>query len=369
MGNRFLLFLLVVGLVCVTIFMVVARPVSCTDPLGCALLPSGKAISIGGGVISSGPDLPVSLEIQHGVQLAARTTPRITGHALAFLPDYSPCLPGEPSGSSIDLAATNRALVILGPTCAASASDFLQRATRAGQTVIAPIPRALPAPANILAFAPNQESLVQQAAQQLSDLGYTKLAVNAALDQPSQDFAAAICAALTSHQIECALGGSPLDPAQVNAVVAVSLDENVALSAAALADWPEVPKIFICLTLPQTAASDPAPTYWIGPRAWDEIRPFVRAYQTAYQAAPVSLAAWVSYESAALAGRSLQAVAVDQWDGSWVIPRSALQARVLADGKNTALFKYSCSSAAPGCPDFPLALYQLTGNEYTLAKP
>jgi hypothetical protein len=370
MGHRFLYFLLFLLLAVIAFIVIAARPLACNDPLGCAGLRPRENISIGVGVMTSGSDRPVSLEILHGAHLAVKDLPAVDGHKLTVLPFYSPCLPGEPARASIDLVASNPVTIILGPSCAENRDDFFQRTSRSGKTVISPVPSTIPAPADALSFSPNQASLVEQTAGQIQRLGYTKLAVVPDLDPASRDFSAALCSRLPSLNIDCMDTNPDTNSVgQFDAAIAISLDENTALSAVVMQAWSDLPQIYVSLTLPQVDPQIPHPTYWIGPLAWDNIHKFVSLYQAAYQTSPVSLAAWVSYDSMALIGRSLQKTALVQWDGSWIIPRAGLRNQVLSDGKDAGLFKYACVSSTPGCQEFPLALYQFSGNDYRLVKP
>jgi hypothetical protein len=370
MGHRFPYFLLLLLLAVIAFIIIAARPLICNDPLGCTAIRPGEDITIGVGVMTSGSDRPVSLEMLHGAQLAVKNSPAVDGHKLTILPFYSTCLPGEPAQASIDLAASNPVTIILGPSCSENYDDFFQRASRSGKTVISPVPSAFASPAETLSFSPDQASLVKQTARQILSLGYAKLAVIPNMDPASQDFSAALCSDLSALKIECIATDSGANPAgQIDAAIAISMDENTGLSADVLQEWQDFPQIYVSLTLPQVNPKYSHPAYWIGPLAWENIRKFVSLYQAAYQTPPVSLAAWVSYDSLSLIGRSLQRTAVVQWDGSWIIPRSGLRNQVQLDGKDTGLFKYACNLSTPGCQEFPLALYQFSGNDYRLVKP
>jgi hypothetical protein len=367
MGHRFLIFSLTVITVIIIFLLISGSPPNCTDPSGCLVLRPGANIEIGVGVMSSGVDRPVSLEVRQGAELAANQTSSLAGPALAIQPFFSPCLPGEPTQSSIDLTAANQLALILGPTCLANAEDFFQRAERSGKVVISPLLMETPASPGILSYSLDRTAIIRQITTQLSSLGYTKFALIPAQDVLSQDFATNLCDELQAFQLEC--GDTASAQASFDALLVVSMDQNTPISDLIFQDWPSTPAILVSMTLPRLSAARNAPTDWIGPSIWNEIRAFSAQYQAAFQAAPFSLAAWASYQSVSLAGHAIAGVVSQQWDGSWILPMTALKEQVISEGKRTSLFSNTCQISAGSCDELPLSLYQFTGKEYRLSKP
>ena len=172
MGTGFPFFFCWLLLAVVAFIFVAARPLACNDPLGCARTATRKKIfPIGVGVMTSGADRPVSLEILTWRRAGSKNLTGVGGHALAILPFYSPCLPGEPAQSSIDLAASTPCWSFWGHP-----APRMQRFSAAG------LPRGkdgnlthsigffLTDANDALSFSPDQTSLVKQTAQRFQVL-------------------------------------------------------------------------------------------------------------------------------------------------------------------------------------------------------
>ncbi len=372
MGIRFpyLILLLVLALgACASIILM---PSACNDPAGCLRLSRSQPIVIGTSILTSGSDRPISLEIQQAAQLAALDISQSFGFPLTIQPFYSTCLPGEPVPASIDLAAADSVIAVLGPACSEETADFFVRMSRASKAALSPIPWRVTSGTNLLSFSPDRAALVKQAAGWLRHLGYKRLLLLADVDQDSQTFAQELCAQMANILNACTKGmvGEILPPDQpVDALVEVTLGEKPFPMELTQDGSLEVPRVMISLSNPILDPSSPLVDYWIAPRVWLEIKPFLQNYEAAFHNQPTSLAAWAAYDSLKLIYQSLQSTAIKQWDGSMLIPRQSFIQQILKDGKEYDLFQYTCMEPGSSCVDFPLVLFQRSGNEYRLANP
>lgn len=350
------------------VIMIGATPLPlCTDPLGCIWLPPGAPLEIGIARISSGNGQNISQEVYQGAQVAIDTRSTSAERAILIRLAYSACIPEVLAQSSIDLAANSQLLAVLGPTCPEGASDFWQRMSRSGKTLLSPVPFQHPLNPEWPAFEPDLLLLAAQAAAQIAQLEYIHPLVSASLDDASQAWIGEFCAQLSQKQITC-LSGSPQEPIP-DVRIWVSLAPEPYFLPEDSGSLHDLPLIVVSLSVPPVDPISPVSLqYWIGPTGWNQSA-FASQYQQRFQTLPVSPAAQLAYESVEVIAEAARLTAVVLWDGTWIIPRQAFAQQVARNGPQKGLFQFSCHHSSSDCTALPLSLYQWARNEYRLANP
>jgi len=347
---------------------------TCADPAGCIWLRPGEAILVGLPRITSGTGLSAALAAQQGAELAAAAYPASSNTpGIAVQPFFFACLPENTDQSSLDLAAVQRMVAVIGPTCPYNAAEFDTSLALAARAAISPLPFISSTTDTAITFVPDPRLMAQQAARLLPLSAAYSLTVTANPDPASQTFREAFCAELADSRTPCVVtlpdslvADSPAEPNLVP--VWVSLQSNPILPQEFDDLVPGHRALAISLSPPPTGRDSRVIfTQWIGPAAWQDPR-YGAAYTRQFHTPPVEIAGMLAYSGIHSIHQAALETAERLWDGSWLIPRQAFNNKLAQIARSSEFYQYTCPVGSSTCLPLPLVSFHWTGFEYSFGN-
>ncbi len=369
MVSRFSLFFFLILCGLLAIYAFLSRPPVCVDPTGCIWIGPNEPIELGVSVFTAGTERPLSLEIQQSMELFSKDQSASSpDHPLRIRTYYSSCLPNAPVQSTVDLSADSHVLAVIGPICKEDAVDFSQRMVSANKIAISPVPYRGNLSEIGFSFSPDINQLASQTAVWIQSMGYSRIIVTHDIDEQSSSFSTKMCEFFRSNGacLDNTPGSTELPPEPYDASVDVFLDESNPPTLDFLNSSSTLPTILVSFSRPAVNLEQSTTLFWIGPRFWNENKDYSAAYFAKFNSYPLSFASWVVYDRLPMIYDTIRAAAVKVWDGSLIIPMDKLKQLL---GSNFAKDDIFCPAASSDCPKFPFAVYQVSGNDYTLIKP
>jgi len=366
MVSRFSLFffLIICGLLAIYAFL--SRPPVCVDPTGCIWIGPNEPVDLGVSVFTAGADRPISMEIQQSMELFSQDLSAASpDHPLRIRTYYSSCLPNAPVQSTVDLSADSHVLAVIGPVCREDAADFSQRMVSANKITISPVPYRGNLSEIGFSFSPDINQLANQTAVWIQSMGYSRIIITHDIDEQSSSFSSKLCEFFHSNGacLDNTSGSTDLPSEPYDASIEVFLDESNPPILDSSNSSSVLPTILVSFSRPAVNLEQPPTFYWIGPRFSNENKVYSAAYFAKYNNYPSTFASWVVYGRLPMIYNTIRAVAVTAWDGSLIIPLDKFKQLL---GSQFAKDDIFCLAASSDCPRFPFAMYQVSGNEFTL---
>jgi len=369
-----------------------AAPAGCTDELGCVEVAAGAPIRLAYMLVVSGPDGSLGIDARRGAEIAVAEKAELLGHPLELIGEDSGCNAEGGQAAAQKLAADQSIVAVIGTSCSSEARPGAPILTDAGFTMVSPSATApdLTDPAKhvagFLRTAHNDKVQGQVAAQFVAE--ELKLKSVATIHDGSP-YAEGLVSAFTANFTEMggtisaaeAVGPTDTDMRPVLTKIAASKPEMIyypiftASGGLITVQSEEIeglgPTIKTMgadgLYSPDFLAAAGATAegmYLSSPDfstfGTDYAEKFLPAYQAAYGEKPTSAFHAHAYDAVNMVSAAIEAVAVENADGSVTIGRQALRDALYATTDFKGLTGNISCNADGDCADPKIAVYEIT---------
>ena len=116
----------------------VQQDADCEDPLGCITIEPDDPILIASALVTSGPNAPLGLDSQRGVQLALDFREIILGHPLELQAEDDGCNAEGGQTSALKIVSNPQVVAVIGTSCSGAAVPAAEIISDAGYVMVSP---------------------------------------------------------------------------------------------------------------------------------------------------------------------------------------------------------------------------------------
>ena len=131
------MFLLLVVLA-LTIAACGGETLECTDPLGCVEVAPDEPILLASSLVISGPNAPLGLDSQYGVEIALDFRGEVLGHALELQAEDDGCNAEGGQTSATKIVSNPQIVAMIGTSCSSAGVPASQIVSDAGYAMVSP---------------------------------------------------------------------------------------------------------------------------------------------------------------------------------------------------------------------------------------
>lgn len=374
----------------------------CTDALGCVTIKPGEPVHIAYGLVVAGPNETLGVDSRNGVEIAIDDAGgKILGHDVKFDGQDTGCSAEGGQAAATKLAADPTIVGVVGTSCSSEARVGMPLLSQAGFVVVSPsntAPDLTEAgnPNNFPGYLRTAHNDTIQGAE-AAKYAYNVLGVKKAATIHDGSLYADKLQQVFAENFK-ALGGTitaqtAVDPAQTDMS---SVLADIAAGSPELLYFPifQPAGPFIILqskTTPglenvklmgadglfspdvMTSAGDAVTGFQVSSplvtgAAYDE---FVKKYEAKFGKAPISIFHAHAYDAFNMIKAGIEKVAVQQEDGTLIIPRQALRDALYATKDFQGLTGSLTCTATGDCANPVIGIYEYKAGEYppTLIYP
>ena len=110
----------------------------CTDPLGCADVPSGALITVAYALVVSGPNESLGIDARRGIEMAIDDRGQILGHGIRLIGEDDGCSPEGGRAAGEALASNPSIVAVIGTSCSSAAREAVPLLSQAGFVIVSP---------------------------------------------------------------------------------------------------------------------------------------------------------------------------------------------------------------------------------------
>jgi branched-chain amino acid transport system substrate-binding protein len=364
----------------------------CTDELGCVEVAPGAPIRIAYMLVIAGPDAALGTDARNGAELAFDEKQELLGHPVELVGEDSGCNPEGGQAAAQKLAADNSIVAVIGPSCSSEARAGAAILSDAGFTLVSPSSTApdLTDPAQhvpgFLRTAHNDKVQGQVAAQFVAEeLGLTKVATIHDGSPYAEGLVKAFTENFTSFGGEVtaaeAVGPTDTDMRPVLTKIAATSPEMlyypiftasgglISVQSEQIeglgpsiknmgADGLFSPDFLAAAGASAEGMYLSSPDFSTFGTAYAET--FLPAYEAKFGTAPTSAFHAHAYDAANMIFAAIEAVAVENADGSLTIGRQALRDALYAIENFQGLTGNITCDENGDCADPKIAVYEVT---------
>ena len=110
----------------------------CEDALGCVTVAPGDAIKIASALVIAGPNAPLGLDTQYGVEIAIDQRGELAGHPIELVPGDAGCDAQGGQTAATKIASDDSIVAVVGHNCSSSCTPAAPIYNDAGLTMISP---------------------------------------------------------------------------------------------------------------------------------------------------------------------------------------------------------------------------------------
>ncbi len=116
----------------------IARPTTCSDPLGCVEVGNKQPIKVAALLTLSGPDSPYGIDALRGVEIAIAAQKEIAGHPIELVKVDDLCTAEGGEQGAKQIAADPEIVGVIGATCSSGSIPAAKILSEAGKVMISP---------------------------------------------------------------------------------------------------------------------------------------------------------------------------------------------------------------------------------------
>ena len=134
-------------LILFTIALVLAacgETLECTDEIGCVEVAPDEPILISSALVISGPNAPLGLDSQYGVEIAIDFKGEILGHEVELLPEDDGCNAEGGQAAATKIVSNPQIVAVVGTSCSGAATPAIRIISDAGYVMVSPSNTAIP---------------------------------------------------------------------------------------------------------------------------------------------------------------------------------------------------------------------------------
>jgi len=130
-----------------TIALVLAacgETLECTDAIGCVEVAPDEPILLSSALVISGPNAPLGLDSQHGVEIALDFRGEVLGHEVELLPEDDGCNAEGGQASATKIVSNPQIVAVIGTSCSGAGTPASRIISDAGYVMVSPSNTAIP---------------------------------------------------------------------------------------------------------------------------------------------------------------------------------------------------------------------------------
>jgi len=110
----------------------------CTDDIGCVEIAPDEAILLSSALVISGPNAPLGLDSQHGVEIALDMRGDVLDHAVELLPEDDGCNAEGGQASATKIVSNQQIVAVIGTSCSGAGVPASKIISDAGMVMVSP---------------------------------------------------------------------------------------------------------------------------------------------------------------------------------------------------------------------------------------
>ncbi len=110
----------------------------CTDEIGCVEIAPDEAILLSSALVISGPNAPLGLDSQHGVEIALDMRGDVLDHAVELLPEDDGCNAEGGQASATKIVSNQQIVAVIGTSCSGAGVPASKIISDAGMVMVSP---------------------------------------------------------------------------------------------------------------------------------------------------------------------------------------------------------------------------------------
>jgi len=134
-------------LLLLTIALVLAacgETLECTDEIGCVEVAPDEPILLSSALVISGPNAPLGLDSQHGVEIALDFRGQVLEHDVELLPEDDGCNAEGGQASATKIVSNPQIVAVIGTSCSGAGTPASRIISDAGYVMVSPSNTAIP---------------------------------------------------------------------------------------------------------------------------------------------------------------------------------------------------------------------------------